>query len=89
MSGLLKKFAKGLNLPSSMTESLNVSRNNEELKVFSLSLPTLKYPDSYLLAGRIFMYVNIKNCPQAIEEYVSIANGILQDEIKDYMLEHS
>ena len=89
MSGLLKKFAKGLNLPSSMTESLNVSRNNEELKVFALSLPTLKYPDSYLLAGRIFMYVNIKNCPQAIEEYVSIANGILQDEIKDYMLEHS
>jgi ribonucleoside-diphosphate reductase alpha chain len=89
MSELLKKFAEGLTLSPEMVKSLDIVRNNQELKIFALSLPTLKYPDSYLLAGRIFMYVNIKNCPINIEEYISIANDILRQEIKDFMLKYS
>jgi len=89
MSELVKKFADGLELSPEMVKSLDIVRDNKELKIFALSLPTLKYPDSYLLAGRIFMYVNIKNCPINIEEYVTIADGILRQEIKDFMLAHS
>ena len=89
MSELLKKFTEGLKLSPEMVKSLDIVRNNQELKIFALSLPTLKYPDSYLLAGRIFMYVNIKNCPINIEEYISIADGILRQEIKDFMMKYS
>lgn len=89
MSRLLKKFAEGLTLPSEMLKSLEIVRNNNELKIFALSLPTLKYPDSYLLAGRIFIYVNIKYCPINIEEYIIITDGILRQEIKDFMKKYS
>jgi len=89
MSDLVKKFADGLELSPEMVKSLDIVRDNKELKIFALSLPTLKYPDSYLLAGRIFMYVNIKNCPIDIKEYVTIADGILRREIKDFMLGHA
>ena len=75
MSELVKKFADGLELSPEMVKSLDIVRDNKELKIFALSLPTLKYPDSYLLAGRIFMYVNIKNCP--IDEFYKNIQQIL------------
>jgi len=88
MSSLIQKFAEGLELTEGIKESLLVPRNNQELKVFALSLPTLKYPDSYLLAGRLFIYVSIKNCPITIKEYLTILDGVLRPEIKDFMREH-
>ena len=88
MSSLIQKFAQGLELAEDVKESLLVPRNNQELKVFALSLPTLKYPDSYLLAGRLFMYVSIKNCPINIEEYLTVLDGVLRPEIKQFMRDH-
>ena len=88
MIELLKKFAEGLDLPQETRESLVIPRNNKALKIYALSLPTLKYPDTYLLAGRIFMYVNIKNCPINIDEYITILGDILRPEITSFMKEH-
>jgi len=88
MSSLIKKFTEDLELPENIIESVNITRNNNELKVFSLSLPTLKHPDTYLLAGRLFMYVNIKNCPKDVDEYLTILDGIISPNIKIFMNEH-
>ena len=86
MSTLFEKFIRDLQLPKEIVDKLRIKRNDEELKIFALSLPTLKYPDTYILAGRLFMYVNIKCCPETIEEYVDILQGLLRDEIKEYMI---
>ena len=48
-------------------------------------VPTLKHPDSYILAGRLFLYVSIKNCPETVKEYLAVLDTILRPEIKNFM----
>lgn len=88
MRHIFQKFVEGLNLPNSVLESLEKSRTNEELKNYTLSLPTLLYPDTSILAGRLFIYLNIKSCPKKTEDYVKLLDTILRKEIKDFMLTH-
>lgn len=88
MRYIFQKFIEGLNLPNSVKESLEKNRTNEELKNYALSLPTLLYPDTSILAGRLFIYLNVKSCPKKIEDYVRLLDTILRPEIKDFMLKH-
>lgn len=88
MFELLTRFISDLDIPSETKESLFIPRTNQELKIYALTLPTLKYPDSYKLAGRIYMLVNIKNCPQNTVDYVEIAGTVLRDDIKNCMLKY-
>lgn len=89
MRDIFKKFIKDLDLPEYIIEGLSKDRTNEELKNYTLSLPTLLYPDTSILAGRLFIYLNIKSCPKNIESYVKICDTILRKEIIDFMLKNS
>jgi ribonucleotide reductase alpha subunit len=89
MSSLLDKFSEDLHLPQEIRDKINIPRNNNELKVFALTLPTLKYPDTYILAGRLFIYVNIQKCPRKTEEYIRILSPILRSEITSFLVKHS
>ena len=79
-------FIKDLDLSERVKESLSVSRTDEELKIFALSLPDLENPDTYILAGRILIYINIKTCPKKIKDYVEILSNILNKKIKNLCL---
>ena len=89
MSSLINSFVDNLILPDNTRENLFKKRNDSQLKVYALSLPTLTYPDTYILAGRLLMYVNIKNCPSTINDYIDILDNILRPEIKNFMKDHS
>lgn len=89
MKDLFSRFIQDLTLPKKVLESFGKPRNNEEMKTFALSLPTLSYPDTSILAGRLLLYLNIKSCPQKIEDYVEILSKVLRSEIKDFMVKHS
>ena len=88
MRHIFQKFVEGLELPQSVRESLEKNRTNEELKNYTLSLPTLNYPDTSILAGRLYIYLNIKSCPKKIEDYVKLLDTILRSEIKEFMLKY-
>ena len=79
-------FTKDLKISQEIINKLSISRTDEELKVFALSLPDLKQPDTYILAGRILISLSIKTCPRKIEDYVSILEDVLHKDIKKYML---
>ena len=81
-------FTKDLIISDQIIDKLSIGRTDEELKVFALSLPDLKQPDTYILAGRILMFLSIKTCPRKIEDYVSILDSVLHKNIKKYMLEN-
>lgn len=85
---LLESFLKNLNLDKNTLESYRKPRTNEELKVYALSLPTLRYPDTYKLAGKLFIYLNIKSSPKTILDYVSVLENILRDDIKEFFKTH-
>jgi len=89
MSKLIYKFVEDLDIPSEIRDNLFRERNNEQMKVFALSMPILEYPDTYILAGRLLTYVNTKLCPKNIEDYVEILNDILQKPIKEFLMKHS
>ena len=72
MKELFSKFVQDLKLPQKVLDNYGKPRNNEELKNFALSLPTLIHPDTSILAGRLLLYLNIKSCPSKIEDYVDI-----------------
>lgn len=88
MLDLFNRFCEDLKLPPGTRENLVKPRDDEEMKVYLKNLPTLLYPDTYKLAGRLLIFTNIKNIPKKIESYVSILRGLLRDEICDFMLEH-
>jgi len=88
MSNLINKFIEGLNIPEKVSNNLFQKRSNEELKVFALNIPDLEYPDTYILAGRLLIYVNIKLCPSKIEDYVDILTDILHPNIKEFILKN-
>ena len=88
MQELFKKFCEDLQLSEYILENLEKPRTNEELKNFALSLPTLVLPDTSILAGRLLLYLNVKSCPQKIEDYVSVTNSLLRPEIYNFMLKH-
>ena len=88
MRHIFEKFVEGLNLPKSVLENLEKNRTNEELKNYTLSLPTLNYPDTSILAGRLYIYLNIKSCSKKIEDYVKLLETILRPEIKNFMLKY-
>ena len=69
-------FTKDLKINQTIIDKLTIGRTDEELKVFALSLPDLKQPDTYVLAGRILMFLSIKTCPKKIEDYVSILESV-------------
>jgi len=89
MKDLFSKFTQDLKLPQELLENFGKPRDNEELKNFALSLPTLTHPDTSILAGRLLLYLNIKSCPKKIEDYVEILESVLRQEIKDFMIKHS
>jgi len=89
MKELFSKFVQDLKLPQKVLDNYSKPRNNEELKNFALSLPTLIHPDTSVLAGRLLLYLNIKSCPSKIEDYVDILDKILRNEIKDFMIKHA
>lgn len=89
MLELYTKFCEDLELPEGTWDNLSEPRDNEEMDVFIKNLPSLLYPDTYKLAGRLFIYTNIKNIPKKIESYVAILRGLLSDSICDFMLLHS
>ena len=59
-----QKQISGLQLSQETINKLKISRNDEELKIFALSLPQLKEPDSYVIAGRILIYLSVKTSPK-------------------------
>lgn len=81
-----QKQISDLNLSQEIVDKLKVSRNDEELKIFALSLPQLKEPDSYIISGRILLYLSIKTSPRRIEDYVSILKNVLNENTKNFML---
>lgn len=89
MSELINKFIENLNIPRNITDNLYKKRNNDQLKVFALTIPDILYPDTYILAGRLLIYVNIKLCPKDIKDYVEILKDILKPEIKDFIIKNS
>ena len=88
MISIFEKFTEDLTLPPSVLESLGRPRNNEELKIFSLAVPDPVYPDTYILAGRLYIYLNILTAPKTIKSYVSVLEGILRPEIVDFLNTH-
>lgn len=89
MSSSLEKFSLGLELPEEVLKNINNKRDNNELKIFAKNLPNLLYPDTYILAGRLLIYSETRNCPDKIENYVKILNDILRPEIKEFLLKNS
>ena len=87
MSDLLV-FTKNLNLPQDIIESLQKERTNEELRVYSQTLPQLRYPDTYKLAGKLFMYLNIKSSPKSMLQYIEILKDILNKDFKDFVFKN-
>lgn len=88
MSHIYHKFIQDLQLPKGVTETLFLARNNEELTVFALSLPDLLYPDTYVLAGRLFIYLNTLSAPKKIKSYVDTLQDILREDICKFLLDH-
>ena len=84
MRDLFQKFIQDLKLPQNIIEGLEKPRTNEELKTYALSLPSLIYPDTNVLAGRLLIYLNIKSCPKKIEDYATILDKVLRPEISDF-----
>ena len=89
MESLIYKFTEDLDIPSDIKDNLLKERNNEQMKVFALSMPILEHPDTYILAGRLLTYINTKLCPKNIEDYVDILSDILQPRIKEFLLKNS
>ena len=81
-------FAKGLQLPQGVLDSLSKERTNQELEVYAKTLPQLLYPDTYKLAGRLFIYLNIKSAPKSMKDYVTVLGGVLQTYMKTFILEN-
>jgi len=81
-------FAKGLQLPQEILDSLYKERTNVELEVYAKTLPQLLYPDTYKLAGRLYIYLNIKSAPKSMKDYVAILDGVLQTYMKTFILEN-
>ena len=88
MIELFKKFTVDLRLPQKVVDSLDKPRNNQELQIFALSLPDLEYPDTYMLAGRIYIYLKTLTSPKSVKDYIEILDGILRSEIKDFYKKH-
>ena len=88
MKDLFSKFCQDLTLPQEVLDNLRKPRDNQELKNFALSLPTLSNPDTSILSGRLLIYLNIKSCPKKIEDYTNILSEVLRKEIIDFMVEH-
>lgn len=86
MSKLIYKFIKDLTIPDTIRDNLFKERSNKQLEEFAKNIPDLKYPDTYILAGRLLIFVNIKLCPKNIEDYVEILNNLLRPEIKEFMI---
>ena len=81
-------FAKGLKLPQEILDSLSKDRTNVELEVYAKTLPQLLYPDTYKLAGKLFIYLNIKSSPKSVKDYVNILDSVLQTYMKKFILEN-
>ena len=81
-------FAKGLQLPQEILDSLSKERTNVELEVYAKTLPQLLYPDTYKLAGRLYIYLNIKSTPKSMKDYVVILDSVLQPYMKTFILEN-
>ena len=81
----LLNFTKNLNLPQDILDSLQKERTNEELKVYAQTLPQLIYPDTYKLAGKLFIYLNIKSSPRTMMNYVNILKNILNTDFKVFV----
>lgn len=88
MSELIYKFLENLHIPDNIRDNLFKERNNEQLKVFALSVPDLQYPDTYILAGRLLIYVNIKVCPKLVVDYVDILKDVLNPDIADFLIKN-
>ena len=89
MIPLFKKFVSDLELPQHIFDSLEISRNNKEMEIFALSLPDLLYPDTYILAGRIYIYLHTMTAPRTVGDYIDILDGRdLQPEIRKFFQEN-
>ena len=86
MTSNIMDFAKGLQLPQSVLDSLPKERTNEELEVYAKTLPQLLYPDTYKLAGRLFIHLNIKSAPKSMKDYVTVLDSVLQNYMKVFIL---
>lgn len=75
----LASLTQKLNLPESIHKNLGKRRNNKELKTFALAILDLEYPDTYILAGRILIYLNLKTAARDMHEYVEVLESILSD----------
>ena len=85
----LMEFTTDLVLPDEVIIALTRTRSNDELKVFAQTLPQLRFPDTYKLAGKLFMYVNIKSSPSTILEYCDILKSLLHVDVINFMMNHS
>lgn len=85
MTSTIMDFASDLELPQSVRESLPLPRTNEELKVFAQTLPQLLYPDTYKLAGRLLIYLNIKSSPKTMLNYIQILDSVLNEDFKKFV----
>jgi ribonucleotide reductase alpha subunit len=79
------KFSQDLQLPEHIRESINKPRTNHELKVYAQTLPQLQYPDTYKLAGKLFIYLNIKSSPKSMLQYAKILDRILHYDVKQFI----
>ena len=79
---------KDLKLPQPILDSFHKKRTNDELKVYAQTLPQLLYPDTYKLAGKLLIYLNIKTSPSTIRDYIKVLSEILNNDIKKFFLKH-
>ena len=87
MSSLMK-FTQDLQLPDHIKDSVDKPRTNNELKVYAQTLPQLQYPDTYKLAGRLFIYLNIKSSPKTMLRYLKILERVLHNDVKKFIQAH-
>ena len=84
----IRDFLTDLELPQSIRDSIGKERTNKELQVYCQTLPQLKYPDTYKLAGKLLIYLNIKTSPSCVRDYVKVLSEILNNDIKKFFLKH-
>ena len=85
---IFSQLIQGLTLPQSVLDSFKRERTNEELKSYCQTLPQLLYPDTYKLAGRLMIYMNIRSAPKSIKDYVQVLESVLHPKIKTFMLDY-
>lgn len=84
----IEDLCDGLVLPEDLRENISKKRTTKELLLLIKNIPDLEFPDTNLLAGRLYIYANIKLCPKNVSEYLVVLDGLLNKTQKKFMIKH-